>query len=159
MLSAWYDLSDVNLAEALDDRSSFRRFCGFSSLEPTPERTAFVRFRKAVAGRGLDKVLFEAITAQLRAEAIRAKAGTLIDATIITFASEGDDEARWVKHKGKPAIHGFKAHVAADAALVEEVAITPANVNDGKAGPDALPADPGEIFADGAYRGTTMAQS
>ncbi|MGQ3188060.1 MAG: transposase, partial [Blastomonas fulva] len=29
LLSIWYDLSDVKLAEALDDRSSFRRFCGF----------------------------------------------------------------------------------------------------------------------------------
>ncbi|MER9204040.1 transposase [Mesorhizobium sp. M0933] len=45
-LSIWYDLSDVKLAEALDERGSFRRFCGFSAQEPTPERTAFVRFRK-----------------------------------------------------------------------------------------------------------------
>ncbi len=27
LLSVWYDLSDVKLAEALDDRASFRRFC------------------------------------------------------------------------------------------------------------------------------------
>ena len=48
LLAVWYDLSDVKLAEALDDRSSFRRFCGFSGHEATPERTAFVRFRKAL---------------------------------------------------------------------------------------------------------------
>ena len=47
LLARWYDLSDVKLAEALDDRASFRRFCGFSKTEPTPERTAFVRFRRA----------------------------------------------------------------------------------------------------------------
>lgn len=29
--------------------------------------------------------------------------------------------------------------------------MTPANVNDGRAGPDALPNDPGEVFADSAY--------
>jgi transposase, IS5 family len=46
LLSVWYDLSDVKLAEALDDRASFRTFCGFSRTEGTPERTAFVRFRK-----------------------------------------------------------------------------------------------------------------
>ena len=82
----------------------------------------------------------------------RVKTGTLVDATIIASASEEDGEARWVKHKGRPAVHGFKAHVGADAdtALVEEIAITPANVNDGKAGPDALPNDPGEVFADSA---------
>ena len=73
-----------------------------------------------------------------------------------TSASANDGEAHWVKHKGKPALHGFKAHVGADAetALVEEIAVTPANVNDGKAGPAALPDKPGEVFADSAYRGS-----
>jgi IS5 family transposase len=155
LLSVWYDLSDVKLAEALDDRASFRRFCGFSGTEATPERTAFVRFRKALIAQGLDRLLFERVTAQLKARAITVKTGTLVDATIIASASEQDGEARWVKHKGKPAVHGFKAHVGADAntALVEEIAVTPANINDGRAGPDALPDNPGEVFADSAYRG------
>ena len=155
LLSVWYDLSDVKLGEALDDRASFRRFCGFSGTEPVPERTAFVRFRKALVAAGLDRTLFEVVTAQLKAKAARVKTGTIVDATIIASASEGDDEARWVKHQRKPAVHGFKAHVGADVdtALVEEVAVTPANVNDGRAGPDALPDTPGEVFADSAYRG------
>ena len=156
LLSIWYDLSDVKLAEALDDRASFRRFCGFSANEATPERTAFVRFRKALIGHDLDRLLFTGVTAQLKAKAVTIKTGTLVDATIIASASDGDDEARWVEHKGKPAIHGFKAHVGADAdtALVEEIAITSANINDGRAGPHALPDDPGEVFADSAYRGS-----
>jgi transposase, IS5 family len=155
LLSVWYDLSDVKLAEALDDRASFRRFCGFSGTEPTPERTAFVRFRKALVAAGLDRALFEAVTRQLKAKAVRVKTGTIVDATIIASASEDDDDARWVKHKGRPAVHGFKAHVGADAdtALVEEVAVTPANINDGRVGPAALPDTPGEVFADSAYRG------
>lgn len=156
LLAVWYDLSDVKLAEALDDRASFRRFCGFSASEATPERTAFVRFRKALTTRGLDRALFDAVTAQLKTKAVQVKTGTLVDATIIASSSKDDDEARWVKHKGKPAVHGFKAHVGADAdtALVEEIAITPANVHDGKGGIEALPSDPGEVFADSAYRGS-----
>ena len=140
LLSVWYDLSDVKLAEALDDRASFRRFCGFSRNEVTPERTAFVRYRRLLIANGLDRPLFDAVTAQLKAKAIRVKTGTLVDATIIASASEADDEGRWVKHKGRAAVHGFKAHVGADAttALVEQVAVTPANVNDGRAGPEAL---------------------
>ena len=155
LLAVWYDLSDVKLAEALDDRASFRRFCGFSSSETTPERTAFVRFRKALIARGLDRKLFEVVTAQLRTKAIAVKTGTLVDATIIASSRKDDGDARWVKHKGKPAVYGFKAHVGADAdtALVEEVSITPANINDGRAGPNALPDNPGEVFADSAYRG------
>lgn len=161
LLSVWYDLSDVKLAEALDDRASFRTFCGFSRTEATPERTAFVRFRKALIAHQLDRLLFTTVTAQLKAKAITVKTGTLVDATIIRSASQGDGDARWVKHKGKPAVHGFKAHVGADAdtALVEEIAITPANINDGRAGPDALPSDPGEVFADSAYRGSHFCEA
>src|SRR5580698_6073322 len=71
LLAVWYDLSDVKLAEALDDRASFRRFCGFSGTEPTPERAAFVRFRGALVAQGLNRVLFEIVTAQLKAKSIR----------------------------------------------------------------------------------------
>lgn len=147
LLAVWYDLSDGKLAEALDDRASFRCFCGFSSGEATPERTAFVRYRKALIVHGLDHRLFETVTAELKAKAVRVKMGTLVGATIIASASEVDDNGRWVKHKGRAAVHGFKAHVGADAntALIEKVSVTPANVNDGRAGPDALPDDPGAM--------------
>jgi transposase, IS5 family len=77
LLAVWHDLSDVRLAEALNDRASFRRFCGFSGTEATPERTAFVRYRKALIAHGLDRRLFEAVTAQLKSKAITIKAGTL----------------------------------------------------------------------------------
>ena len=93
--------------------------------------------------------------AQRKARAIRVKTGTLVDATIIAWASKEDGEGHRVKHRGRSAVHGFKAHVGADAdtALVEEIAVTPANVNDGKAGPDALPDNPGDVYADSAYPG------
>ncbi len=54
LVATWHNLSDVRLAEALDDRVSFRRFCGFALHEPTPERTAFVRFRRELVRRRLD---------------------------------------------------------------------------------------------------------
>ncbi|MCP2001275.1 IS5 family transposase [Nitrobacter winogradskyi] len=101
LLSIWYDLSDVKLAEALDDRASFRRFCGFSSSEATPERAAFVRYRRTLVAHGLDVALFDAVAAQLKARAVMVKVGTLVDATIIASASEDDVDGRWVKHKGK----------------------------------------------------------
>lgn len=116
-----------------------------------------MRFRRELAFLSIDRILFDAVTGQLKARAIQNKTGTIVDATIIASQTERDDEARWVKHKGRKAVYGFKAHVGvgADAttALVERIAITPANINDGRAGPDAVPDDPGEIFADSAYRG------
>jgi len=115
-----------------------------------------VRFRKLLVAGGLDSALFKAVTEQLKAKAITVKTGTLIDATVIASASEQDRDGRWVKHRGRKAVHGFKAHVGADAssALVEKISVTPANVNDGRAGPEALPDGPGEVFADSAYRGS-----
>ena len=86
LLSIWYDLSDVKLTEAFDDRASFRRFCGFSASEATPERTAFVRFRRLLVANQLDRTLFEAVTMQLKSMAVTVKTGTLVDATIIASA-------------------------------------------------------------------------
>jgi len=156
LLARWYDLSDVKLAEALDDRASFRRFCGFSRNEATPERTAFVRFRGTLSRLDLGEKLFEVITAQLCAQQVSVKQGTLVDATIIASASKDDDEARWIKHRNRKAVHGYKAHVACDedTALIEVVKVTPANVNDGKAGCGVIPDDPGDVYADSAYRGS-----
>ena len=63
--------SDVRLAKALNDRASFRRFCGFSTYRSTPGRTAFVRFRAELIRLGLDRTLFDralfaAVTRQIR---------------------------------------------------------------------------------------------
>src|SRR3954453_21751266 len=115
LLTTWHDLSDVRLAEALDDRASFRRFCGFAAHEPTPERTAFVRLRAELVRRGLDRPLFEAITRQLDQHGVVVRTGTLVDATLIPSASiQHDDEARWAGHRRHKPVHGYKAHVATD---------------------------------------------
>jgi transposase, IS5 family len=165
LIAVWHDLSDVKLAEALEDRASFRRFCGFSRFEPTPERTAFVRFRRVLVALGLDRVLFERVGEQLRARSVSVKTGTLVDATrdsdSIASASEADGEAGWSGHRARKAIHGYKAHVAADAdtGLVERVDVTPGNVHDGRAGGAVVPDDPGLVYADSAYRGARFAEA
>jgi IS5 family transposase len=102
----------VQFAEALDDRTSFRRFCGFSACEATPERTAFVRFRAELVGRGLDRALCDAITRQLDGKGVAVRTGTLVDATLVASASiQRDDEARWAGHRRRKPLHGYKAHI------------------------------------------------
>ena len=148
LLADWYDLSDVMLAEAIEDRVSFRRFCGLAFHEPTPERTAFVRFRRELVVQSLDRVLFEAVTSQLEARGVMIRTGTLVDATLIASASiKADDEARWAGHRRKKPIHGYKAHVATDeaAGLVRSVEVTTANVHDSTRLEALLPHDPGEV--------------
>ena len=154
LLAVWYDLSDVKLAEALEDRASFRRFCGFASDEPTPERTAFVRFRRELVMRSLDRVLFEAVTNQLDRRGVIVKTGTLVDATLIASASiKIDEEARWAGHRRKKPVHGDTAHVATDeeAGLVRSVEVTTANIHEGTMLEAVLPHDPGDVYGDSAY--------
>jgi transposase, IS5 family len=58
LLAQWYQLSDPGLEEALADRLSFRRFCGFGLDDGTPDETTLCRFRAALAERGLAEALF-----------------------------------------------------------------------------------------------------
>jgi IS5 family transposase len=156
LLATWHDLSDVRLAAALDDRASFRRFCGFATHEPTPERTAFVRFRRELVRRGLDRVLFEAVTRQLEGKGVTVRTGTLVDATLLPSASiHADAEARWAGHRRRKPTHGYKAHVATDeaAGLVRGVEVTTANVHDAAELAAVLPDEPGKVYADSAFAG------
>jgi len=153
LLATWYDLSDVMLAEALADRASFRRFGGFARDEETPERTAFVRFRRLLVAQGLDRSLFAAIIRDLEKKGACVRKGTLIDATIIGSAAKGDKEAAWAKHKSRAPAHGYKAHVAADkdTGIIREVETTAANEADVSVAPAIIPDAPGEVYADRAY--------
>jgi IS5 family transposase len=157
LLATWHDLSDVKLAEALADRASFRRFCGFSVSQPTPERTAFVRFRAALIRDGLDRSLFAAITRQLESKRVTVRTGTLVDATLIPSASiRRDGEARWAGHRRRKPVHGYKARVATDqdAGLIRGVEVTTANVHDAAALDAVLPPEPGDVYGDSAFAGT-----
>lgn len=157
LLATWHDLSDVRLAEALDDRASFRRFCGFAAHERTPERTAFVRFRAALVRRGLDRTLLETVTRQLDAHGVVVRTGTLVDATLLPSASiQHDGEARWAGHRSRKPVHGYKAHVATDqdAGLIRGVEVTTANVHDAAELGAVLPEAPGDVYGDSAYAGS-----
>lgn len=155
LLGFWYDLSDVALAEALDDRASFRRFCGFSAREATPERTAFVRFRRELVRRKLDAKLFQAVVRQIEAQGLVVKTGTLVDATVVEQAAKTDGEADWCVYAGphRTPVKGYKAHIAADEAgdIVRRVVVTPANLHDSQGLAPVLPARPGRVWADRAY--------
>jgi len=82
-LQALYDLSDPGLEEALLDRLSFRRFCGFTLDGATPDETTICRFRAAIGEAGLMQACFAEINRQLEQRGVILKKGTLMDATII----------------------------------------------------------------------------
>ncbi len=87
LLQQWYGLSDPGLEEALMDRVSFRRFCGFALDVKAPDETTLCRFRNALKSADLGEALFTEIGRQLETGGFIVKAGTLIDATLIRSAA------------------------------------------------------------------------
>ncbi|WP_236038159.1 transposase [Belnapia arida] len=135
LLAIWHDLSDVRLAEALDDRAGFRR---------------------ELAQHGLDQVLFEAVTRQLEVKGVRVRTGTLVDATLIPSASiRQDGEAKRAGHRRRKPVHGHKAHLATDegAGLVRGVEVTTANVHDAAGLVAMQPPKAGNVYGDSAFTG------
>jgi IS5 family transposase len=132
-------LGQASLAEALADRLSFRRVCGFSLEDATPDETTLCRFRGTLAERGLAEALFAEVNRQLDARGLMLKAGTLVEAAVARPpASEGevstkDPEAGFTR-RGRKSFFGFKAHVAVDLGsdLVREAVLTGAEVPPGR---------------------------
>src|SRR5471030_2673558 len=48
---------------------------------------------------------------------------------------------------------------SAETAIVEELSVTLGNIHDGRAGHSALPDNPGDVYADSAYRGQVFASA
>jgi IS5 family transposase len=163
LLAQWYQLSDPGLEEALADRLSFRRFCGFGLDDGTPDETTLCRFRAARAGRGLAERLFAELNRQLEAKGFVLKAGTLIDATLVEAAvarppvregevSTKDPDAGFTR-RGQRSFFGFKAHLAVDLGsdLVRGAILTGADVGDSLAADGLVQGDEAAVFMDKAY--------
>ena len=163
LLQQWYGLSDPGLEEALLDRISFRRFCGFSLDDATPDETTFVRFRAALAETGIAEKLFAEVNRQLEKSGVILKKGTLVDASLVTAAvsrppsgagtvSEKDPDAAFTR-RGQKDFFGYKVHVAVDhgSELVRTAVLTPANINESAVADALICGDEQAVYADKAY--------
>ena len=83
LLQQWYSLSDPQMEEALGDRLSFRRFVDLGLEDDTPDHSTISRFRQALEVDGLSARLFTELAAQLDAQGLVLKQGTLLDATLV----------------------------------------------------------------------------
>jgi len=163
LLAQWYDLSDPKLEDALADRLSFRRFCGFPLGEETPDETSFVRFRARLRADGLYGKLFAEVNRQLEGKGLMVKSGTLVDATIIEArakppgpkegeVSDVDPDAGFTKKRGRSHF-GYKLHTGVDegSGLIRSVETTSADVHDSLAFKALVMGDEGAVYADKAY--------
>ena len=101
-------------------------------------------------------MLFDAIAGPLKTKGISVRTGTLVDATLIPAASVSQDgEARRAGHRRRKPVHGYKAHVATDqdAALIEAIEVTTANIHDAALLDMVLPPEPGDVYGDSAFAG------
>jgi transposase, IS5 family len=170
LLQQWYGLSDPGLEEALLDRVSFRRFCGFALDEDTPDETTLCRFRNALKEARLGEKLFGAIGAQLEKAGFLVKQGTLIDATLIESAvrpppsgstakeiesrSPHDKDANWTRRgQSRRLFFGYKAHIGVDqgSGLVRSRILTPAKTYESEVADGLVLGDEKAVYADKAY--------
>lgn len=162
-LQALYDLSDPGLEEALTDRLSFRRFCGFDLAAATPDETTICRFR-AVAAAVL-AACFAEVNRQLDAQGLLLKKGTLMDATLVQARlnppaakaglgarHEKEPGADWTKHKGK-GFFGYKTHLGTDqgSGLIRRIVVTSAKVYESEPAEALISGDERAVYGDKAY--------
>jgi IS5 family transposase len=160
VLSRLYNLSDDALEFQIKDRLSFMRFLGIDFGSVVPDAKTIWAFRDQLQRQGLVKQLFDHMNADLVQRNIIAKAGRIVDATIVEVPrqrntreenaqikagqlpeewAEGsphrlcqkDVDARWVK-KGDVSYYGYKDHVVCDvdSKLIVEYVVTDASVHD-----------------------------
>jgi IS5 family transposase len=160
-----YGLSDPALEEAMTDRLSFRRFCGISLDQPTPDFTTIWRFRTAAAAAGVMTACFEAVVRQLDAKGPIVRTGSLVDATLIPAASRKpgikagkaakrarEPGASWTRKNGK-SHYGYRLHIATDKGfnIIRRVAFTPAHVAESSVAEALISGSPAAVYADKGY--------
>jgi IS5 family transposase len=164
-LQVLYDLSDPGLEEALLVRLDFRRFCGLSLADPTPDETTICRFRLAAAAAGsLERCLAE-INRQLDDKGLMLKKGTLMDATIVAATHKPpkreagmgashpkEPGADWTNKNGKSHF-GYKLHVGVDegSGLIRKAVFTPARIQDNQVTEQLISGDEAAVYADRIY--------
>jgi IS5 family transposase len=164
-LQLLYDLSDPGLEEALLVRLDFRRFCGLTLADPTPDETTICRFRLAAAAAGVLERCLGEINRQLDDKGLMLKKGTLMDATIVAAthkppkreagmgaAHPKEPGADWTNKNGKSHF-GYKLHVGVDegSGLIRKAVFTPARIQDNEVAERLISGDEAAVYADRIY--------
>lgn len=170
------DYSDRQMENALQENIAIRWFCGFSLTEDTPDHSYFGKLRKRIGPDRLAEI-FDKTNEEMKKKGLFGEMFTFIDASsIITKTAlwderdkaiadgekklknaivnnyTADKQAKWGAKSKNNIWFGYKRHNAVDMrfGLIEQVAVTPANVPDYKAVKDIVPKQ-GMVFMDKGY--------
>jgi IS5 family transposase len=166
LLQKWFNLSDPQAEEQLNDRVSFRRFVGLRGQEAAPDETTIVVFRGRLREADLDRKLFEIVKRSIERRGLLMKEGTLVDALILE-APKGrktgekdesghdlttrDPEASFTQKHGR-SYHGYKGHVAADrSGIVTDFEFSTASHHDSRYIDELAKNEKRAVIADAAY--------
>ena len=161
-MQQWFTLSDPAMEEALHDVPLFREFAGLGGWsDHLPDESTILRFRHLLEKEKLAPKIFEAVNQVLRDKGLMLRAGTVVDATLISAPSstknaggERDPEMKQSR-KGQQWYFGMKAHIGVDAAsgLTHTVRGTAGSVNDVVEANALLHGEETDVFADAGYQG------
>ncbi len=133
-----HGLSDEQTEYQLLDRRSFLRFCGLEHSANVPDRTTIWHFENRIGVDGVE-ALFTELDRQIRAHGLEARAGQIVDATLVPAPKQHvtqsdkdileqdavpadwkpakrrqkDTDASWTKKHGK-SYHGYQFTVSVD---------------------------------------------
>ena len=161
-IQQWYGLSDEGVEDAITDSQALRNFVGIDlSRESAPDATTLLQFRHLLERHDLTRTLFARINAQLEAQGLMMKEGTIADATLLPAPSSTknqekarDPEMHQTK-KGNQWYFGMKGHIGVDSqsGLVHTVTGTAAHVGDVTETAKLLHGEETEVFLDAGYTG------
>lgn len=158
-LQQWFDLSDPAAEDGLYDSESMRRFAGLElSDDAIPDETTILRFRHLLEEHRLTERLFDSVRGLLEEKGLLLKAGTIVDATILSAPSstknasrQRDPEMKQAR-KGKMWYFGMKVHAGTDRrGLVHSLATTDAAQADITQLPRLLHGEESALYGDKAY--------
>lgn len=176
LVQFWEDYSDREMEHALRENIAVRWFCGFGLMENTPDHSYFGKLRKRIGTSRLADI-FAKTNEAMKQKNLFGEVFTFIDASsIITKTAlweerdraiaqgqkklnnaivnnyTADKQAKWGAKSKTNIWFGYKRHNAVDMryGLINNVAVTPANVPDYKAVTDIAPKQ-GMVFMDKGY--------
>ena len=161
-LQPWDGLADEALEDAPSDSQALQHFARIDlSEEGVPDAPTRLNFRRLLETHDRCQGLFSAINADLTAQGLWLREGTLGDATLIAAPSSTKNQEKQrdpemhQTQKGHPWYFGMKAPLGADrdSKLVPTVVVTAANVADLTPTAELLHGQEQQAHADAGYPG------
>jgi IS5 family transposase len=158
-LQQWFNLSDPAAEEALYDSEAMRRFARVElGDDAVPDETTILHFRHLLEQHQVTEQLFALVRGLLETKGLLLKAGTIVDATIISAptstknATEERDPEMRAARKGNTWYFGMKVHVGTDRrGIVHALTTTDAAAADVKQLPELLHGEERALYGDQAY--------